>query len=167
MFARSTTIQAQPSSIDAGVAHVRDAVLPRIQEVDGCVGLSLLVDRESGRCIATTAWENEAALHASAQQVRPVRDEVAQKFGAAQRSTSGKSRYCIAITAPVRAPVCAPRGLGCGPSSSIGQSSSTGSQCCPRSKSSTALQREPDDRPCLVAGGVVVDVRQPRGDAAQ
>ncbi|BBX44386.1 antibiotic biosynthesis monooxygenase [Mycobacterium cookii] len=81
MFARSTTIQAQPSSIDAGVAHVRDAVLPRIQEVDGCVGLSLLVDRESGRCIATTAWENEAALHASAQQVRPVRDEVAQKFG--------------------------------------------------------------------------------------
>ena len=30
MYARSTTIQAQPSSIDAGIAHVRDAVMPAL-----------------------------------------------------------------------------------------------------------------------------------------
>ena len=29
------------------------------------------------------------------------------------------------------------------------------------------LQREPDDRPHILAGGVVVNVRQPRGDGAQ
>src|ERR1700691_4273673 len=73
MYARSTTIQAQPSSIDAGIAHVRDAVMPTLSAVDGCVGLSLLVDRESGRCIATTAWENEAAA--------PVRQQAAETFG--------------------------------------------------------------------------------------
>ncbi|WP_428340219.1 antibiotic biosynthesis monooxygenase [Mycobacterium sp.] len=81
MYARSTTIQANPSSIDAGIAHVRDAVMPALREVDGCVGLSLLVDRESGRCIATTAWDDEAAMHASAEAARPLRDQAAQTFG--------------------------------------------------------------------------------------
>ena len=82
MYARSTTIQAQPSSIDAGVAHIRDAVLPRLQEVDGCVGLSLMVDKQTGRCIATTAWETEDAMRASAEPTQPVRDQAAQEFGA-------------------------------------------------------------------------------------
>ncbi len=59
MYARSTTIQAQPSSIDDGIAYVRDEVMPALQAMDGYVGLSLLVDRESGRCIATSAWETE------------------------------------------------------------------------------------------------------------
>jgi quinol monooxygenase YgiN len=81
MYARSTTIQAQPSSIDAGIAHIRDVVMPSLTQVDGCVGLSLLVDRESGRCIATTAWETQAAMHASAEEARPVRDRAAQTFG--------------------------------------------------------------------------------------
>jgi heme-degrading monooxygenase HmoA len=81
MYARSTTIQAQSSSIDAGVAHIRDAVMPRLQEVDGCVGLSLLADQQTGRCIVTTAWETEEAMHASAEPTRPIRDQAAQAFG--------------------------------------------------------------------------------------
>ena len=80
MYARSTTIQAQSSSIDAGVAHIRDAVMPRLQEVDGCVGLSLLADQQTGRCIVTTAWETEEAMHASAEPTRPIRDQAAQAF---------------------------------------------------------------------------------------
>ena len=81
MYARSTTIQAQSSSIDAGVAHIRDAVMPRLQEVDGCVGLSLLADQHTGRCIVTTAWETEEAMHASAERIQPIRDQAAQAFG--------------------------------------------------------------------------------------
>src|SRR6201986_2398631 len=71
VYARSTTIQAQPSSIDAGVAHIRDAVMPRLQEVEGCVGLSLLAEPQTGRCIVTTAWETEGAMHDAAQRVQP------------------------------------------------------------------------------------------------
>ncbi|APA99348.1 antibiotic biosynthesis monooxygenase [Nocardia seriolae] len=81
MFARSSTIQAQRSSIDAGIEHMRDQVMPALAEVPGWIGLSLLVDRDSGRCIVTTAWETEAALHDSADRVRPIRYRAAAIFG--------------------------------------------------------------------------------------
>ena len=81
MYARSTTIQAQSSSIDAGITHVRDSVMPAVSGVDGCVGLSLLVDRKSGRCIATSSWESEEAMRASEESIQPIRDQAAELFG--------------------------------------------------------------------------------------
>ena len=81
MYARSTTIQAQPSSIDAGIAYVRDEVMPMLLGVDGCIGLSMLVDRESGRCIATSAWRSQDAMRAGDQQLRPSRDRAGEILG--------------------------------------------------------------------------------------
>jgi hypothetical protein len=81
VYARSTTIQAQPDFIDAGIAHMRDETMPALQEIDGFIGMSLLVDRESGRCIGTSAWESEEAMRANADQVRPIRDRAVQMFG--------------------------------------------------------------------------------------
>ena len=80
MYARSTTIQAQPLSLDIGIAHVRDAVMPALQEIEGYVGLSLLVDRQSGGCIATSAWESVEAMRSSAGRVAPIRDRTALMF---------------------------------------------------------------------------------------
>ena len=81
MYARSTTIQGQPSSIDAGIAHMRDSVMPALEGIGGCVGMSLLVDRTSGRCIATSSWESEEAMRASEDSIRPIRDRAAELFG--------------------------------------------------------------------------------------
>ncbi|MEV6768802.1 antibiotic biosynthesis monooxygenase [Nocardia sp. NPDC051030] len=81
MFARSTTIHARLAAIDAGIAHVRDEVLPTVEDIPGCIGLSLLVDRQSGRCILTTAWESEEAMRDSADRVRPMREHAAELFG--------------------------------------------------------------------------------------
>ena len=81
MYARSTTIQAQSSSVDAGIAHMRDSVMPALEGMPGCVGLSLMVDRTSGRCIATTSWDSEEAMRASEETIRPIRDQAAQLFG--------------------------------------------------------------------------------------
>lgn len=81
MFARSTTIQAQAASIDAGIAHLKDVVMPALQQVDGFVGLSLLCDRQSGRCIATSSWQSEEAMRASEDQIADIRRRATEMFG--------------------------------------------------------------------------------------
>jgi heme-degrading monooxygenase HmoA len=83
MFARSSTIHAQGAMIDAGIAHVRDTVIPAMTHIDGFVGLSLMVDREAERCIATSAWRTEQAMRASAERASTIRDGAAEAFGGA------------------------------------------------------------------------------------
>ena len=83
MFARSSTIKADRAKIDAGIAYVRDTVMPAMSHLDGFVGLSLMVDRGSGRCIATSAWRSEQDMRASAERVAAIRDGAADAFGGA------------------------------------------------------------------------------------
>ena len=59
----------------------RDTVMPALAGIDGYIGLSLLVDRSSGRCIATSAWQSEEAMRASEESIRPIRDRAAEVFG--------------------------------------------------------------------------------------
>jgi hypothetical protein len=70
-----------PSSIDAGIAYVRDKVMPALDGLEGHIGLSLLADRSSGRCITTSAWESEEAMRASGQAVQEIRNRAAEIFG--------------------------------------------------------------------------------------
>lgn len=81
MYARSTTVVANPMSMDAGIAHIRDEVMPVLMDMDGYIGLSMLVDRASGRCIATSAWQTMEAMHTSEPQVRSVRDRATEILG--------------------------------------------------------------------------------------
>lgn len=81
MYARSTTIHGNPQSVDEGTAYVRDEVMPAVRGMDGCVGLSMLADRETGMCIVTTSWRDREAMQASAEGVREMRDRVREVFG--------------------------------------------------------------------------------------
>jgi heme-degrading monooxygenase HmoA len=81
MYVRTTEVQADPARIDDGIAAIRDDVFPAVSEMDGCVGMSLLADRSSGRCIATTAWESEDAMRETAERVRPLRDKAVETLG--------------------------------------------------------------------------------------
>jgi len=74
MHARSTTFRADPHAMDTGIAHVRDDVLPAVLRLEGCVGLSMLVDRHTGRCIVTTSWDDAEAMQASAESIGGIRD---------------------------------------------------------------------------------------------
>jgi heme-degrading monooxygenase HmoA len=82
MYARSTTLRGSPGNVDDLIANVRDEIMPMVTQLDGCVGLSLLVDRDTGRAIATSAWETEEAMQASAERVRASREDAAERFGA-------------------------------------------------------------------------------------
>jgi heme-degrading monooxygenase HmoA len=81
MYARSTTVHADPQRLDSGVAYARDEALPMLQGMTGCVGLSVLVDRGGGRCIATTAWDSEESMHASTDSIQPIRERFAEALG--------------------------------------------------------------------------------------
>jgi quinol monooxygenase YgiN len=81
MYARSTTIHGSPESVDAATAYVRDEVMPSVREMAGCVGLSMLADRDTGRCIVTTSWRDEEALRSSEEGVRSSAEHTAELLG--------------------------------------------------------------------------------------
>jgi hypothetical protein len=93
MHARTTTIRGNPQAVDNGVAYLRSEVMPVIERIDGCLGLSMLADRDSGRCITTTAWASEAALHASEDRLRPLRIHLAELLG----GSMGVHKWAIAL----------------------------------------------------------------------
>jgi quinol monooxygenase YgiN len=81
VFARTTTIDAVTGTIDAGIAFLRNEAFTTVTAMPGCVGMSVAADRESGRCIATSAWESQDAMRASENDVRPLRDRAREIFG--------------------------------------------------------------------------------------
>ena len=81
VYARSSTFLAQPGSIDEGIAYVQDEVMPAAMAEDGCIGMSMICDRDSGCCIATSAWSTEEAMSSSEQKMQPMRQRGAEIFG--------------------------------------------------------------------------------------
>jgi quinol monooxygenase YgiN len=81
MYARSTTIRGNPQRVGDGIAYMRNEVLPVMRTMDGFVGLSMLVDREAGHCIMTSAWEDTRAMRSSAHRVQPMRMQMVGMFG--------------------------------------------------------------------------------------
>jgi quinol monooxygenase YgiN len=81
VHARSTTVSGDPQRIDEGIAYVRDEVHPITLGQEGFIGLSMLVDRESGRTIVTSAWSSEEAMQASGPRMQNVRARGAEIMG--------------------------------------------------------------------------------------
>lgn len=78
MHARTTTVRGDPQAVDDGIEYIRDAVWPMLRGMSGCVGMSMLADRDSGHCIVTAAWATHEAMRASAVAVGELRDHAAQ-----------------------------------------------------------------------------------------
>ena len=85
MFARSTTITGDPGNVDAGITYVRNEVMPAVTGMDGCIGLSMLVNRDTGRCIATSSWSSEEAMKASFAAVAGNRARAGEILGGTPR----------------------------------------------------------------------------------
>jgi len=83
MYARSTTFQARRASVDAGIGFIRDEVMPAVEYMPGCFGLSMMADRMSGRCIVTTAWDKPEQMHDSDAAIAPMRERGGQVLGGA------------------------------------------------------------------------------------
>ena len=81
MYARSTTVYGDPMMLDDGIAYVRETVMPAIHQMAGSVGLSMLCDRETGRCIVTTAWRDEMSMHDTEGAVHDMRKRASEMLG--------------------------------------------------------------------------------------
>ena len=57
--------------------------MPQLTNMPGCVGLSLLLDRATGRCITTSSWQDEEAMRATTETVRPLRERFVAEVGGA------------------------------------------------------------------------------------
>jgi quinol monooxygenase YgiN len=80
VHARSATIHADPQRIDNGICVVRDELLPAVMDLDGCIGLSMLSDRASGRCIVTTTWASAPAMRATRETAHDLVQRAAKSF---------------------------------------------------------------------------------------
>ena len=83
MLVRATTIHADPSRLDAGIAYVRDTVVPAVTALPGSCGLSMIADRETGLATVTTAWDTEQHRADAEPALAPVRARGVELMGAA------------------------------------------------------------------------------------
>ena len=81
MYARSSTFRGPPESIDAGIEFVHSEVLPTILVMDGCVGLSMLANRETGHCITVSAWHSLESRKESETEVGDLRARIGERLG--------------------------------------------------------------------------------------
>lgn len=81
MYARSIIFMGKPANIGAGIAFVENEVVPLLDVTEGCRGVSLLADRGTGQCIATSSWDSEATMLDSNEKLRPIRDRGRDVFG--------------------------------------------------------------------------------------
>jgi hypothetical protein len=70
MYAHSTTISTDRRRVDEAVRFVTDEVLPAVTHLDGCLGMSLLVDRSAASLVSTSSWEDVHCLRASGERWR-------------------------------------------------------------------------------------------------
>jgi heme-degrading monooxygenase HmoA len=84
MHARVTTLQVDPSRIDEVVSGLKENDVPQFEQMDGFKGMTLLVDRESGKVSGTTFWESEQAMQATEEQVKDARRRAAEAGGASE-----------------------------------------------------------------------------------
>ena len=92
MHARVTALSGSPDDVDNGIANFRENVVPYVREQGK--GAILLVDRQTGRAVASTLWEDEQALRASEERANALRAEAAEQMGAAQPTVD---RYEVAV----------------------------------------------------------------------
>jgi hypothetical protein len=81
MHVRSTVLDTEPGLVDAGIALVRERLLPLVDSLDGGLGATMLVNRATGRTITSTMWGRRSAMDASAGPLADLRTEAAVLLG--------------------------------------------------------------------------------------
>jgi len=90
VHARVSILEGPPDKIDDGLRQVREQVVPQAKQLDGFKGMLALGDRQSGKLLGITFWENEEAMRASEEAANRMRSETAE---ASEEEITGVERY--------------------------------------------------------------------------
>ena len=81
MYVRVTTAEGA-RDFEAGIALLRDEIVPQLEQQKGFRGLSLSGDRQSGQVSVLTVWESQADLDASQSAADKFRADALGALGA-------------------------------------------------------------------------------------
>lgn len=85
MYARCTITKYPPEVTDEAIAEIISAanekVLPVARTLPGFKGLLAFLDRESGKAMTFTLWEDEEARGATAGTAKTVRSDMDRRLG--------------------------------------------------------------------------------------
>jgi len=94
MHARVNTLTGSPHQAEAGISDFKENVTPWIKENGGHGGI-LLIDRETGKAIAITLWNDEDAMRRSEEAANEHRQRVTDEMQSTQSPTV--ERYEVAV----------------------------------------------------------------------
>lgn len=77
-FARVSRYKASLTGM-ARVEEVAASLVPRVREMEGCVGALFLVDRLSGRSMSISFWDSEQSMLKSEEEANRIRKEISEK----------------------------------------------------------------------------------------
>jgi hypothetical protein len=98
MHARVTKFEGSPSEIEAGIKNLKEQVIPNARKLAGFKGGYWLVDRTSGKGFGVTFFESDAALRASEDAAKKMREQATQASGP---KVTGIERYEVVAEAHV------------------------------------------------------------------
>ena len=78
MHARVTTLELDPDRLDEAVAQLEEEHMPTFRSIDGFRGYTLMLDRKSGRVVATSYWATQDHLQASEGAMQPHSERMAE-----------------------------------------------------------------------------------------
>jgi heme-degrading monooxygenase HmoA len=95
MHARLTTVEGvPPDKMDDAARHLREQVLPQLQQLDGFEGFIAVRDREDGRLRGLALWESEDALRATEEAAARIRGGVTEATGG---TVAGVESYEVVV----------------------------------------------------------------------
>ena len=94
MYARVTTLEGPPDRLDDAARHVREQVVPQLQQMNGFKGFIALGDRQSGKLLGVAFWESEEVLRATEEAMTRVRSGAAEAAGG---TVAGVEQYEVHV----------------------------------------------------------------------
>lgn len=101
MHARVSVFEGPPDRTAEGIRLARESILPAARLLEGFKGIHILFDRETGRSLTVTLWEDEESMLRSEEAARRIKEESARASGDQMVSVE---RYEVALSELVAPP---------------------------------------------------------------